>query len=242
MLGSCRTLKSRLESGVLRFGFALAAVACAALPGCEQRQASGAPESASSGVRGASSIPASVGELRDGDIAFHESTSRQSEMLRALTGSRWTHMGVVFMQGGKPVVLEAVSPVKWTALAAWTARGRGKHYVVKRLRNAEARLTPEVIAKMRQVGTRWLGRPYDSQFRWQDDTLYCSELVYKVYDRGAGIRIGRIERARDMNLDDPRVEAARRQRFAGGRFDPDEQVVTPVSMFEDPQLITVREE
>jgi len=80
------------------------------------------------------STEVSAARLRDGDLIFQESTSRQSEMVRALTDSRWTHMGVVFNEPTGPVVFEAVSPVRKTPLPTWIAHGRDRHYVVKRLR------------------------------------------------------------------------------------------------------------
>jgi hypothetical protein len=42
-----------------------------------------------------------------------------------------------------------------------------------------------------------------------------------------------------MNLADPRVRSALATRFAPGKFDPAEPVVTPRSMFEDVNLVTV---
>jgi hypothetical protein len=185
--------------------------------------------------------PGQSSALRNGDIVFHESTSRQSEMVRALTGSKWTHMGVVFLEPSGPMVFEAVSPVGYTSFANWTARGKGQRYVVKRLRDADTRLDARTLGNMKKIGKSWLGRPYDLQFRWSDDSLYCSELVYKLFERGAGIRIGREQRASEMNLDDERVEAARKSRFGRGGFDPAETVVTPGSMFDDDQLVTVLE-
>jgi hypothetical protein len=177
--------------------------------------------------------------LRDGDLIFHESTSSQSEMVRALTDSRWTHMGVVFNEARGTVVLEAVSPVRKTALKTWIARGRNGRYVVKRLRNADTRLPPDVVARMRTLGTQWLGRPYDLRFRWDDQSLYCSELAFKLFDRAAGVRLGKLQTAADMNLDDERVQRAIRKRFAGAKLDPAETVVTPDSMFNDEQLVEV---
>jgi hypothetical protein len=179
---------------------------------------------------------------RDGDLIFQRSTSPQSEMVGALTRSQWTHMGVISVEPGGPLVFEAVLPVKRTRLRDFIARGKGGKYVVKRLRDGEARLSPEVVREMKALGARWLGRPYDPKFRWDDETLYCSEIVHKLFDRGAGVKLGRIERARDMNLDDPRVKQALEQRFKPGEFNPDEPVVTPDSIFRDPQLITVREQ
>jgi hypothetical protein len=180
-------------------------------------------------------------KLEDGDLIFQESTSRQSDMVRALTGSRYTHMGIVFVDTAGPVVLEAASTVRRTPLDAWIVHGRERHFVVKRLKHAESRLNADVVRAMRLLGERWLGRPYDLQFRWGDDSLYCSELAHKLFERAAQVKLGRVERARDMNLEDERVQRALHKRFAAGSFDPNEPVVTPGSIFDDAELVTVLE-
>jgi hypothetical protein len=203
---------------------------------CKSKTGSGRPYSS------ATSNPPAAGlasALRDGDLIFHESQSAQSEMVRALTESRWTHMGVIYLEPSGPMVFEAVSPVRQTALKDWTLRGKDRHFVTKRLRDAETRLTPDVIAKMRKVGATWLGRPYDLRFRWDDERLYCSELVYKLFERGAGVRLGKLQTAAEMNLDDEKVQRALHKRFAGAKFDPNETVVTPDSIFHDDQLVEV---
>lgn len=160
-------------------------------------------------------------------------------MVRALTNSKWTHMGVVFKEPAGLMVFEAVSPVRKTPLHEWIARGRDGHYAIKRLRDANSRLSSDALTKMRALGATWLGRPYDLRFRWDDQTLYCSELAYKLFDRGAGVQLGKLERAADMNLDDKRVQQALQKRFAGAKFDPNETVVTPDSIFNDDQLVAV---
>jgi hypothetical protein len=179
---------------------------------------------------------------RDGDLIFQRSTSRQSEMVGALTRSRWTHMGVIFVERKGALVLEATSPVQRTRLDDWVARGVDRHYVVKRLRDRDRTFSPETIREMKALGDRWLGRPYDSKFRWEDDSLYCSELAHKLFDRAVHVRLGRIERARDMNLEDAKVERALAERFKPGEFNPNEPVVTPDSIFRDQQLVTVEEQ
>lgn len=215
--------------GIVAVGFGLSVLSCDkhAVPEGRGGDPKGSPEAIT------------LAGLRDGDVIFQESASAQSDMVRALTDSRWTHMGVVFREKSGPIVLEAVSPVKKTPLASWIARGRGGHYVVKRLRDADTRLSPDVVDKLRKTGDAWLGRPYDLRFRWDDQSLYCSELVYKLFERGAGIRIGALERADDMNLDDERVQKALRKRFANAKFDPAETVVTPDSIFNDEKLVEV---
>ena len=214
---------------VLMLGVALSA-------SCKNKTSSGRPDSDSTSKPPSATLP---GALRDGDLIFHESQSAQSEMVRALTDSRWTHMGVIYLEPAGPMVFEAVSPVRRTALKDWTLRGRGGHFAIKRLRDAETRLTQEVIAKMRKLGATWLGRPYDLRFRWDDETLYCSELVYKLFERGAGVKLGKLQTAAEMNLDDEKVQRALKKRFAGAKFDPQEPVVTPDSIFNDEQLIEV---
>jgi hypothetical protein len=148
-------------------------------------------------------------------------------------------MGVVFNEAAGPVVLEAVSPVRKTPVQRWIDRGRDRRYVVKRLRDADSRLSPEAIQNMRKIGASWLGRPYDVRFRWDDESLYCSELVYKLFERAMGVHVGKLQRAADLNLDDPRVEQAIRRRFTDTRFNPTETIVTPDSIFNDEQLTEV---
>jgi len=192
--------------------------------------------------RSPAAIPA-MPRVQEGDIVFHRSRSSQSQAVALATGSAYTHMGVVLLSQGHPFVLEAVQPVKLTPLAAWIARGDRGRVVIKRLKDADALMTPEVRDRMRRLGTSWPGRPYDLQFRWADDRLYCSELVYKLYERAAGIRIGRLRKAKDFKLGSREVQRLLAQRFGGAKrsFDPEETVISPQSMFDDPRLATVFE-
>lgn len=95
---------------------------------------------------GVSAAPPALPELRDGDIVFHTSSSRQSDLVALVTGSRWTHMGIVFVEDGEPWVLEAVQPVKRTPLAAWVRRGKGEALAVKRLADGDGDGTFEEVA------------------------------------------------------------------------------------------------
>ena len=136
--------------------------------------------------------------LKDGDIVFHTSRSAQSVAVQRATGSRYSHMGIVLLQGGKPYVFEAVSTVRYTPLAQWTARGNGGHYVVKRLRDADRLLTPGAVARLHARTSDFAGRPYDLTFEWSDGRIYCSELVWKLYQRALGVRIGELQKIREI--------------------------------------------
>jgi hypothetical protein len=178
--------------------------------------------------------------LRDGDLVFQTSKSEQSQAIALATGSRWTHMGVVHRRKGATLVLEAGARVRLTPLDQWAARGEGGTVVVKRLRDADQVLTAPVLQRMKGTGRAWLERPYDGLFQWSDRRFYCSELVYKLYERGAGITIGALRPAGSFDLASPVVQAKIRQRF-GGKFDVREPVISPQSMFEDPRLVLVYE-
>jgi len=216
-----------------RFSIAALALAAGSLIAAACTKTQAAPPAA---------LPAGL-PVREGDVVFHRPRSSQSRAVALATGSSYTHMGVVFLTDGQPLVLEAVQPVKLTPLTAWIARGDSGRVVVKRLKDGDRVLTREVIERMHQLGSSWLGRPYDLQFRWDDERLYCSELVYKLYERAAGIRIGKLRKAKDFNLGNPEVQRVMAQRFGGKKpsFDPEETVISPQSMFEDPRLVTVFE-
>jgi hypothetical protein len=178
--------------------------------------------------------------VRAGDIVFQESKSRLSAPIQAATGSRMTHTGIVFFKKGKPFVFEAVGPVRYTELTAWVKRGVGGHVVVKRLKDADTWLSPGNLKRMRSSAKRLQGRPYDIKFEWSEEAIYCSELVFKVFLEGAGLVLGEIERIGDLELDSAAVQALI-DRHRGGELDRSEPIITPVSIFKDPRLLTLFE-
>ncbi|MET3494733.1 YiiX family permuted papain-like enzyme [Variovorax boronicumulans] len=186
----------------------------------------------------ASPVSHAAAALKDGDIVFHTSRSAQSVAVQRATGSRYSHMGIVLLRDGKPFVFEAVSTVRYTPLAQWTARGNGGHYVVKRLRDADTLLTTGAVARLHARTADFSGRPYDLTFEWSDGRIYCSELVWKLYQRALGVRIGELQKIREFNLKDPAVRAKMRERY-GNTVPMDEPVISPVAMFDSPLLVTV---
>jgi hypothetical protein len=179
-------------------------------------------------------------EPRNGDVVFQTSRSSQSLAIQLATKSPYSHMGIVYLREGEPFVFEAVQPVTLTPLAEWVARGEGGHFVAKRLRDANSILTAGTLQTMREVGERFAGKDYDLYFEWSDDRIYCSELVWKVFDEGAGIQLGDRQTIADFDLTHPAVQAKLRERF-GDRIPRDEVVVSPVAIFDAPQLETVYE-
>jgi len=171
---------------------------------------------------------------------FQAARSPQSEAIRRATHSPYTHCGMVFIVNGDTRVLEAIEPVCWTPYRDWVARGEEGQAAHRRLREADRVLTPAVTGRMRALGERWLGKQYDYYFEWSDDKLYCSELVYKLYERAAGIKPGAVQKLGDFDLDDFVVRRALRQRY-GSAIPIDETVIAPADLFAAEQFITVTE-
>ena len=177
-------------------------------------------------------------QLRDGDLIFHTSQSAQSQAIQLATHSAWSHCGILYRERGRWQVFEAVQPVKLTPLADWVARGHGGHFVTKRLRDADTVLTPAALARLKAAGQPLLGHNYDRYFGWSDDRIYCSELIWKVYERGLGRRLGQLQQLRDFDLSHPAVRAKLRERY-GNRVPLNEPVISPASLFNSPELLTV---
>ncbi len=180
-------------------------------------------------------------EPRDGDIVFHTSRSSQSQAIQLATHSKYSHMGIVYLRDGKPFVYEAVQPVKLTPLAEWIARGKGGHFVAKRLKRASQLLDGDALARMREAGKKFKGKSYDLYFDWSDDRVYCSELVWKIYHRALGISIGELETIGDFDLSAPVVQEKIRERW-GTSLPRDEAVISPASMFSSHLLKLVHRE
>lgn len=182
-------------------------------------------------------ILADNNELKSGDLIFQTSLSGQSIAIQLATNSKYSHCGLIYKDGNDYFVLEAVQPVKRTRLDKWIARGQDGKYVIKRLKNADQVLTPETLAKMRQVVDKFIGKNYDLTFEWSDDKIYCSELIWKVYERGAGIEIGKLQKLSDFDLKNDAVKNKMKERY-GDNIPKDEIVISPVSIF-DSELLTI---
>lgn len=182
-----------------------------------------------------------TGQLREGDIIFHKSNSSQSLAIRIATQSEFNHVGVIFQHNSQWMVFEAVQPVKFTPLGHFIDRGGG-HYVIKRLKDYDQVMTPPVIAKMKILGRNYVGKNYDIYFRWDDDRIYCSELVWKLYKQAAHVEIGRLQKAEDLNLGNPVVQRLIKQRYGPSAAVPlHETIISPQSMFESDRLIVVQQ-
>ena len=133
------------------------------------------------------------------------------------------------------MVLEAVQPVKWTPLHQWIGNGKDGHFKVKRLRNRAEFLNEEKEVELKSRGSAYLGKNYDLYFNWSDEQLYCSELVWKVYQQTTGLQLGEPVALGSFDLSHPLVKAKLLERYAG-KIPLEEKMVAPSTLFESPLL------
>lgn len=178
-------------------------------------------------------------EIKNGDLIFQTSLSGQSKAIQLATKSKYSHCGLIYKEGNNYFVFEAVQPVKRTPLDKWIARGQDGKFVIKRLKNAEQILTPTVLSKMKQVGDQFDGKSYDLTFEWSDDKIYCSELIWKIYQRSTGIEIGKLEKLSEFDLTNEAVKKKMKERY-GEKLPTEETVISPASIFDSELLFTVK--
>ena len=163
-------------------------------------------------------------ELHSGDVVLHASTSSRSALIRRASASVYSHVGLIEVARDGVFVIEAVQPVSRTPWKAWRARGEGGKVTVLRPKE----VAPDALARVVAAAKRELGKPYDARYRWDDEALYCSELVTKAYARGAGLEVGRPQRVSSLFLTTQELALARRL-----GIDPAATLVTPGSFAGD---------
>lgn len=126
-----------------------------------------------------SQSPPATSALKEGDIVFQTSKSAQSKYIMLATKSQWSHCGIIVEKSDGLYVLEAISTVSLTPYQQWVDRGRDKRVSVKRY-------TEESIKIMY---SKYLGKPYDLAFKFDNGKWYCSELVYDIYKQQLGVEL-----------------------------------------------------
>ena len=171
---------------------------------------------------------------KDGDIIFQKSHSRQAEAVKLATHSDISHCGILFNEDGEWKVLEAVEPVQIVPLSSWISREEG-HYTIKRLKKEHNTLNDARISSMLSTGKKWTGKHYDIYFNWNDDQLYCSELVWKLYHMATGIEICSPRKLKEFDLSNPFVKMMMNERY-GKNIPYNENMVAPSDLFDSKKL------
>jgi hypothetical protein len=178
-------------------------------------------------------------DIKNGDIVFQGGNSTQAKAVKAATHSPWSHVGLVYFNQGKPWVIEAVQPVKATPLAHFIARNPRAFYAM-RLKDAHQYINAETTLKAQQYSKQLIGKNYDPYFRWSDDRIYCSELVWKIYKYATGLELCKPRILSSYHLHHPTVQALIKKRYGSmGKLPINELAVAPSDIARSSLLIEV---
>jgi len=126
----------------------------------------------------------------EGDILFQSLPNPAGldlvDAIEGSTGSPYSHCGMVFQQSGEWQVVEAIGPVKITPLDDYIARGRGNKFWAYRLDETSRNKVPAALTAMKKD----LGKPYDPRYRFDDEAVYCSELIWRGWKAATGKELG----------------------------------------------------
>lgn len=127
-------------------------------------------------------------KLKAGDLLFQEGNCGEfCQAIRAVTqgvhGHDFSHVGIVYPgKGGELFVLEAVSEgVILTPADQFLQRDLKENgapdVVIGRLKKQFQHLITPAL----KAGTKYLQKPYDVVFDIDNDSYYCSELIYYMF-------------------------------------------------------------
>ena len=170
-----------------------------------------------------------VGEVREGDVIFQTSKSQQSPLIQIGTRSKITHCGIIVMRGGKPYVIETLKTLVLTPLDKFIARGEDGKYWIKRSSRENIKIKY----------AKYLGRPYDLSFKFDNGRFYCSELVYDIYQKQLGIELAEPRQVKDYLIlfTDrlPKLKRAMKRRC----ISKEQYAIAPVDIFNSDYLESV---
>ncbi len=133
---------------------------------------------------------------KEGDIVFQSLPSADLvDAIEGVTNSPYSHCGMVIKKDGEWFVREALGIVRDTPLDRWIIRGEDFKIDAFRLKNEYQKYIPLFIQKSGD----YLKRPYDSQYRMDDESIYCSELVYKAFRDATDKGMGDLQKLGDLN-------------------------------------------
>lgn len=175
-------------------------------------------------------------ELKTGDIIFQGNDLGQSKAVRLATHSKHSHVGFVIKEGDETMVFEAVQPVRITPVNEWIKHGENSEYEVLRMKDLpDFKEGKPALDSLKKV---WLGKNYDIYFAWGDNELYCSELVWKIYEEAYGVELCATKKMKDFDLTHPYVKQILKQRY-GSKIPLEQEVVAPQDIYESNLLFQV---
>ena len=167
-------------------------------------------------------------DKHEGDIVFQSLPRNDlSDAIEGISDSRWSHCGVLVRDGDQWMVAEAIGVVHLTPLKLWLFRSRHCRFAAYRVDAMKAADMP----KLRTAIDAMMGKSYDYHYAPDDDEIYCSELVFRAYERGLGMKIGEWQKLGDLHWQ-PFEKFVRS--MEQGALPLEREMITPVALTRSP--------
>jgi len=176
--------------------------------------------------------------LQTGDLVFQDFDFGNSQAIKLISHSEYSHVGMIVKQNGETYVYEAVQPVGLCLFSEWKARNPDGKYLIRRLKNVQEILTPSKVDALKAAMQNYIGKDYDGLFAWSDKRMYCSEVLWKLYKNVLNIEAGALQQLGDLDFTNPIVRRKLAEIY-GGEIPMDETVISPQAMLECPLFETL---
>jgi hypothetical protein len=132
-------------------------------------------------------ITATFANLKTGDLVFcdfpppvinpgnGEVIGTLGPMIKTVTGSNYTHCGIIKIEDGITYVIEAIQPVQKITLESWSARVGGNYDSYRFRRFVPRRLIRHMIAE----AETHIGEDYDWTWVMGNDAVNCTEIIWE---------------------------------------------------------------
>ncbi len=162
-------------------------------------------------------------DIREGDFIFQHLPGRLTRVIADITNSPYSHCGIIVKKQSNFYVLEAIGPVIETPLNTWINRGIGHRITIVRLKEKYQRDIPKII----KAANKFKGLPYDVQYDWDNEKIYCSELIYKAVDAAIGLQLTNFVNLGDLSW---QPHEAFIRYITGGELPLDRKMITPADI------------
>lgn len=171
-------------------------------------------------------------DIREGDFIFQHLPGKLLRVIADVTQSQYSHCGIIVRKSDGFYVLEAIGPVIETPLEEWINRGIGHRITIVRLKEKFRKKIPKII----EAAYKFKNLPYDILYQWDDEKIYCSELIYKAAFKGVGIKLADFVELGNLNW---QPHEAFIRYMTGGDLPLDRRMITPEDIAKSEKVDTV---